>query len=98
MLSTRRDCQRASRPSWIKTALGTEMRGAITISTLGDLQDRGYKYHATCPKCNKTRKVDLDTLVARYGRATSYIRPQSPIRVKCKDCGTLTDSGIIIPY
>lgn len=67
---------------------------ATTIETLGDLLDHGYRYYATCPTCG-TREVDLERLIAKYGRDTSYIRPVSPVRVKCSKCGKVTADCMI---
>lgn len=72
------------------------MSGAITISTIGDLIEHGYTLTAWC-KTDGARPIDLNKLAERFGRDTTYIRPQSPIRIRCAVCGERMTEWTIAP-
>lgn len=63
----------------------------IRVSTIGDLIDCGYGLNGWCAACGTGRPVDVEALAARYGRGASYIKPRSPIRLRCRDCNSLAD-------
>lgn len=67
------------------------MAPSITIQTIGDLLDGGIGLNGWCPSCQTGRPVDVEGLAARYGRDATYIKPDSPIRLRCKDCGARAD-------
>lgn len=69
----------------------------ITISTIGDLLDHGYGLDGWCPECQTGRPLDLEALVIRYGRNASYLKPGSPIRLRCRDCGARADYHLSTP-
>lgn len=60
---------------------------AIDISTIGDLIGQRMTMSAWCPSCKTARPVDLERLAEKYGREASYIRPGSPVRIRCAACG-----------
>jgi len=66
----------------------------LTVSTIGDLIDCAYTMWAVCEACG-CRRVDLAVLAARYGREASYIRGETPIRIRCAQCGARCERLII---
>ena len=59
----------------------------ISISTIGDLIANGFGLNAHCEACNRYAPVNLYRLARRYGREVSFVKSESPIRLKCSQCG-----------
>lgn len=55
----------------------------IEISTLGDLRRLGYRLNGFCRVCGKNGDLDLDALIARFGRGHSYIKGAFTLRCSC---------------
>lgn len=69
----------------------------IQLATIGDLIDQGYGLTGWCPTCQTGRPVDLEALATRYGRDVTFIKPQSPIQLRCRDCGASADYQLKTP-
>jgi hypothetical protein len=59
----------------------------IRISTIGDLIENGYGLNAHCEACNRHAQVNLFRLADKYGREATFVKSESPIRLKCSRCG-----------
>lgn len=70
-----------------------------TISTIGDLIDHSFQMWKHCPnrECRRNFQIDLQKLAEKYGRDASYIKADTPIRIKCVVCGASCPDGVIIP-
>jgi hypothetical protein len=72
-----------------------ETGGVRSFSTIGDLIDGGWNLWRVCPKGCPEGKIDLAILAERYGRDATYVRPASPIRIKCARCGVACPSYVM---
>ena len=65
------------------------MRPTITISTLQDLSDHGYRLEGNCLTCGRGRPLDLAKLIERFGPGYSYVN-ETRIRaaLACTACGS----------
>lgn len=59
------------------------MTSGTVIANLGDVQTHGYRLHGFCLACGKSRDLDLDALIARYGAARSYLKGSLTLRCSC---------------
>lgn len=69
----------------------------ICLSTIGDLIGTGTGLTGWCDACGAFRALDMEALAARYGRGASYIKSESPIRIRCRDCGARGDYQLATP-
>lgn len=69
----------------------------IRLSTIGDLLAYGTGLNGYCRVCKKGRQVDVHALAEKYGREASYIKGETPIKLRCKDCGARGDYQLASP-
>ena len=72
-------------------------RMTIRLANIGDLLDHGVGLNGHCNECHRSRPVDVEALATRYGRAISYIKPSSPIRLRCIRCRGRADYQLASP-
>ena len=60
---------------------------SISLRTLGDLKQAGYRLYGNC-YCGRSRELDLDMLIERYGEDYVFINEHRIQRsLKCTSCG-----------
>lgn len=63
------------------------MHRAIRVQTLGDLVANGYGMNATCELCRHRADLDMDALVAKFGKGFCYIGAHFDNHFVCGRCG-----------
>ena len=78
----------AQRPLLGLKLTSANLAGMIRIATIGDLIQNGFGLNAHCEACNRYVPVNLLTLARQYGREVTFLKPASPIRLRCSRCGS----------
>jgi hypothetical protein len=57
-------------------------------STIGDLIGNGFGLTAHCEARNRYAPVNPHRLARQYGREATFVKGESPIRLRCSRCET----------
>lgn len=70
------------------------------VQTIGAMKDQGVPVFAHCPRCETSFKVNLDLLIAAYGRRMTLINRSGPCpRLSCTgSCHFLVQTGGGVPF
>ncbi len=60
------------------------MSGEITLSTLGQFHDQGYRFDLWCPRCQRGKTVTAEKFVSKLGSDHPI---QVADHVRCSECG-----------
>jgi len=70
----------------------------ITVSTLSDIRDHGYRLQAHC-RCTYYATVDIDALIAVFGPDFDCVDGREAIlsKLKCSECGATPTDLLLMP-